>query len=132
MRINEYDVFFYLQKKLQINSLYSNNLNKNSILSVYWTIEDLPVIYGRNVTLFCNTSAVGSQKTTWMKESDVILHQGLSFQQDKYSGKEENDGSSLIIINATLSDFNTSYTCLSDVCSYESVLKINSTNFICK
>ncbi|VDI04533.1 Hypothetical predicted protein [Mytilus galloprovincialis] len=98
---------------------------------IYWTIEDLPVIYGRNVTLFCNTSAVGSQKTTWMKESDVILHQGLSFQQDKYSGKEENDGSSLIIINATLSDFNTSYTCLSDVCSYESVLKINSTNFIC-
>lgn len=99
---------------------------------VYWTIEDLPIIYGRNVTLFCNTSAVGSQKTTWMKQSNVIFHHGLSFQPDKYSGKEESDGSSLIIMNATISDFNTSYTCLSDVYSYESVLEINNSNFICK
>ncbi|XP_052097966.1 uncharacterized protein LOC127732827 [Mytilus californianus] len=98
---------------------------------IYWTIEDLPVIYGRNVTLFCNTSAVGSQKTTWMKVSNVILHHGLSFQPDKYSGKEENDGSSLIIMNVTKSDFNTSYTCLSDVYSFESVLEINSSIFIC-
>ncbi|CAC5413757.1 unnamed protein product [Mytilus coruscus] len=46
---------------------------------VYWKTTDYPIIFGRNVTLFCNTSAVGTRKTTWMKEYDVILHQGLSF-----------------------------------------------------
>ncbi|XP_052097984.1 uncharacterized protein LOC127732845 isoform X2 [Mytilus californianus] len=100
---------------------------------LYWTIEDLPTtcIFGSNVTLFCNTSAVGLRKTTWMKQSDVILHQGLSFYPDKYTGNEVTDGFSLIIKNATESDFNTSYTCLSDVYSYEAVLKINSSNFMC-
>ncbi|CAC5381532.1 unnamed protein product [Mytilus coruscus] len=93
--------------------------------------EDFPFIYGRNVTLFCNTSAVGLKKTTWMKQSDVILHQGLSFYPDKYTGNEVTDGSSLIIMNATELDFNTSYTCLSDVYSYEADLMINSSNFIC-
>ncbi|CAG2231235.1 unnamed protein product [Mytilus edulis] len=102
-----------------------------SFNKIYWTMEDLPAIYGRNLTLFCNTSAVGSQKATWMKQSNVILHHGLSFQTDKYSGKDVNDGSSLIIMNATESDFNTSYTCLADIFSYESVLEINSSNFIC-
>ncbi|CAC5381530.1 unnamed protein product [Mytilus coruscus] len=81
-----------------------------SINKIYWTIKDFTFICERNVTLFCNTSAVGFKKTTWMKQSDVILHHGLSFQPEKYSGKEVNDGSSLIIINATESDFNTSYT----------------------
>ncbi|CAC5373455.1 unnamed protein product [Mytilus coruscus] len=101
--------------------------------SVYWTIEDIPFtcIFGSNVTLFCNTSALGLQKATWMKQSDVIFHQGLSFYPDKYSGEEVYDGSYLIIMNATESDFNTSYTCLSDVHSYEEVLVINSSSFVC-
>ncbi|CAC5415754.1 unnamed protein product [Mytilus coruscus] len=98
---------------------------------IYWTIEDLPFIYGRNVTFFCNTSAVGLQKTTWIKQSDVILHQSLSFYSDKYTGKEVNDGSSLTIKNISESDLNTTYTCLSDVYSYEAVVMINSSNFIC-
>ncbi|CAC5408108.1 unnamed protein product [Mytilus coruscus] len=68
----------------------------------------------RNVTLFCNTSAVGLQKTTWMKQFDVILHQGHSFYPDKYYGKEVPNGSSLTIKNISESDLNTSYTCLSD------------------
>ncbi|XP_076071943.1 uncharacterized protein LOC143043591 [Mytilus galloprovincialis] len=100
---------------------------------INWTIRDLPstCIFGSNVTLFCNTSSVGSMKAIWMKQSDVILHQGFSFYPDKYTGNEVNDGSSLIIMNATESDFNTSYTCLSDVYSHEKVLVINSSSFIC-
>ncbi|XP_071127298.1 uncharacterized protein [Mytilus edulis] len=100
---------------------------------IYWTIEAIPgtCISGSNVTLFCNTSAEGLQKATWMKQSDVILHQGLSFYTDKYTGIEVKDGSSLIIMNATTSDFDMSYTCLADVYSYEEVLVINSSSFVC-
>lgn len=105
---------------------------KSCLFSVYWKDTDYPVIVGRNVPLFCNTSAVGTHKTTWMRESDVILHQGLSFYPDKYTEKEVTDGSNLIIVNSTMPDFNTSYTCLSDVHSYDNVLLINTTNFICK
>ncbi|CAC5408110.1 unnamed protein product [Mytilus coruscus] len=97
---------------------------------IYWKEIDYPIILGRNVTLFCNTSAVGTRKTTWMKESDVILHQGLSFYPDKYTGKEVTDGSTLTIVDTTITDFNISYTCLSDVHSYDNVLTINTTNFI--
>ncbi|CAC5381531.1 unnamed protein product [Mytilus coruscus] len=97
---------------------------------VYWEVTDHPILHGRNVTLFCNTSAVGTQKTTWMKQSDVILHQSLSFYPDKYTGKEIADGSTLTIANVTFADVNVSYTCLSDVYSYEKVLFINNTDFI--
>ncbi|CAC5399849.1 unnamed protein product [Mytilus coruscus] len=101
---------------------------------IYWTIKDLPscpLINGGSIKLFCNTSAVGLQKATWMKQSDVILHNGFSFTPDKYIGKDINDGSFLTIMNTTESDFNSSYTCLSDVHSYEDVLMANSSNFIC-
>ncbi|CAG2231234.1 unnamed protein product [Mytilus edulis] len=97
---------------------------------IYWKDTDYPVILGSNVTLFCNTSAVGTHKTTWMRESDVILHQGLSFYPDKYTEKEVTDGFNLIIVNSTIKDFNSSYTCLSDVHSYSNLLMINTTNFI--
>ncbi|XP_052097982.1 uncharacterized protein LOC127732844 [Mytilus californianus] len=97
---------------------------------IYWKETDYPIIFGRNVTLFCNTSAVGTQKTTWMKQSDVILHQGLSFYPDKYTGQDVTDGSTLTIMNTTVTDFNISYTCLSDVHSYDNVLIINTTHFI--
>ncbi|VDI57466.1 Hypothetical predicted protein [Mytilus galloprovincialis] len=106
-----------------LGDIHSSKDGRSSF-TVNWTIRDIPssCIFGSNVTLFCNTSAVGLQKSTWMKQSDVILHQGFSYYPDKYTGNEVTDGSSLIIMNATESDFNTSYTCLSDVYSHEKVL----------
>lgn len=95
---------------------------------ISWTVKDLPFVIGENVTLFCNTSNVGLQKTTWIKQSDVIVHFGFSFYPDKYTAKKITDGSTLTIMNATVTDFNTSYTCLSDEYSYEAVL--NSSNII--
>lgn len=91
---------------------------------IYLKELDYRIVYGRNVTLFCNTSAIGTRKTTWMKQSDVILHQGLSFYPEKYTGNDVTDGSTLTILNVTFADVNVSYTCLSEVFSHDKVFLI--------
>ncbi|VDI04530.1 Hypothetical predicted protein [Mytilus galloprovincialis] len=92
----------------------------------------LPIIIGGNCTLFCNTTRirVAETKVTWMKNSDVIVHHGLVFYPSKYTAFSSVDGCSVTIINAGAEDFNVSYTCISDVFSYESVLELNDTNYI--
>ncbi|CAC5408105.1 unnamed protein product [Mytilus coruscus] len=80
--------------------------------------------------MFCNTSEVRSQRITWMKEDNVITHHNFSFYPNKYTGQEEKYGSTLTILNTTDLDFNVTYTCLSDVYSYDAVLWGNSSTII--
>ena len=90
----------------------------------------MPVIYGENVSLYCNTSDIDEIKTTWMKESDVIIHHGVVFNQEKYFEESDYNGSTLIIINPTMEDFNISYTCICEFYSYEALLELDERNFV--
>ena len=101
-----------------------------NLFSVVWYPINHPMVYGNNVTLFCNTSAVTEDKTTWMKERDVIVHHGVVFNTSKFLEMSDKTGSYLTIIRSTFSDFNISYTCICDVFSYESILYVNNTNFV--
>lgn len=96
---------------------------------IFWIIEELPIVYGQNVTIFCNTSAIIEYRATWMKESDVIMHHSFSFYPSKYIEKTIIGGSILTILNTDNTDFNISYTCLCGVFSYTRSLQLNSTNY---
>ncbi|CAC5425100.1 unnamed protein product [Mytilus coruscus] len=97
---------------------------------VVWGITDLPIIFGENVTLFCNTTSIQENRVTWMKESDVIVHHGLVFYRSKFAEYSVSEGSSLTIINTNENDFGVSYTCIADIFSFDSMLELNVSNYI--
>ncbi|CAG2226208.1 unnamed protein product [Mytilus edulis] len=65
-----------------------------------------------------------------MKKSDVIVHHGLVFYPSKYLEYSSSNGSFLTIIYTGVDDINVSYTCISDVFSFDAVLKLNESNYI--
>ncbi|XP_071127299.1 uncharacterized protein [Mytilus edulis] len=89
---------------------------------VFWEIKDLQITSGGNVTLFCNTTSFPGNKVTWMKKSDVIVHHGLGFYRSKYAEYSVSGGSFLTIMNINENDFGVSYTCISDIFSFDSKL----------
>lgn len=113
-----------------IQFLYICILILINLLIVLWSVERLPIIIGGNVTLFCNTTSVNDTKVTWMKESDVIVHHGFVFYSSKYSEYSTLNGSFLTIIHTDINDINVSYTCISDVFSYNAKLKLKQANYI--
>lgn len=99
-------------------------------VTVIWRPLELPIVFGRNFTLYCNTTTINNSEATWMKESDVIAHQGLVFYRYKYAEYSTNDGSFLTIMDTNVSDLDVSYTCISDIFSYERVLELRESNYI--
>ncbi|CAC5373456.1 unnamed protein product [Mytilus coruscus] len=97
---------------------------------LFWTVHQLPIMIGGNVTLFCDTTSIRETKVTWMKRSDVIVHHGFVFYSSKYTEYSLNNGSFLKIMNTGVDDINVSYTCISDVFSFDAVLKLNESNYI--
>ena len=102
---------------------------------VNWKPEEIPIVFGEKVTLFCNTSEVDGVdrlKTTWMQNTDVVVHRGVSLRPSKFAEQEESDGSSLIIINTNTEDLMANYTCLADIYRFEAKLELNESNYIGK
>lgn len=99
---------------------------------VVWGLTDLPIIFGENVTLFCNTTSIQENHVTWMKESDVIVHHGLVFYRSKFAEYSVSEGSFLTIINANVNDFGVSYTCIADIFSFDSLLDLDVLNLSSK
>ncbi|CAC5399865.1 unnamed protein product [Mytilus coruscus] len=95
---------------------------------VFWEINELPITFGGNVTLFCNTTSIRGNKVTWMKKSDVIVHHGLVFYRSKFAEYSVNGGSFLTIMNANESDFGVSYTCIADIFSFDLILDLDVLN----
>ncbi|CAC5399862.1 unnamed protein product [Mytilus coruscus] len=101
-----------------------------NINNVFWTVQRLPIIIGGNNTLLCDTASIKESKVTWMKKSDVIVHHGLVFYPLKYTEYSSIKGSFLNIMNTGVDDINVSYTCISDVFSFDAILKLNESNYI--
>lgn len=103
-----------------------------NLIAVVWGITDLPIIFGENVTLFCNTTSMQENHVTWMKESDAIVHHGLVFYKSNFSEYSVSEASFLTIINSNENDFGVSYTCIADIFSFASMLDLNISNYIGK
>lgn len=101
-------------------------------ITVFWTVQRLPIVIGGNNTLLCDTTSIQETKVTWMKGSDVIVHHGLIFYPSKYMEYSSSNGSYLTIINTGVDDINVSYTCISDVFSFDDVLRLNVSNYVGK
>ncbi|CAC5413759.1 unnamed protein product [Mytilus coruscus] len=99
-----------------------------NLVAVFWEINELPITFGGNVTLFCNTTSIRGNKITWMKKSDVIVHHGLVFYKSKFAEYSVNGGSFLTIMNANESDFGVSYTCIADIFSFDLILDLDVLN----
>lgn len=97
-----------------------------------WSLIKPPIVYEENATLFCNTSTVPDCKTSWMKGTSVIVHQGATVNPSKYIELKVLDGYLLIITNISTSDINVSYTCLADRLSYQELLLVSEDNFLVK
>lgn len=99
-----------------------------NLVAVFWEINTLQITSGGNVTLFCNTTSVPGNKVTWMRKSDVIVHQGLVFYRSKFEEYSVSAGSFLTIMNFNESDFGVSYTCIADIFSFDSILDLDVLN----
>lgn len=102
------------------------------IVLVKWEISELPVVFGRDVKLFCNTSAVtvksinSTRRRTWFGGPDnkILSVDGVSFDPSKYSVEMYHNGFSVIIKHLSIEDINHEYSCSYGFDEYSNSLSI--------
>lgn len=106
-------------------------------ISVRWNIQSPKIVFGGNVTLFCNTSTENNVckgcPTSWFggENSDVLSYNGFTSSNSKYDSVTTNDGFGITIKNLTETDLQYPYTCSYGFMSFVSNITLDET-YECK
>lgn len=101
--------------------------------TVRWDIKSPKIVFGGNVTLFCNTSAVDNAckgcPTSWFggKNSDVLSYNGFPSSNSKYASTTAKDGFGITIKNLTEKDLHYPYTCSYGFISFVNNITLDET-----
>lgn len=105
--------------------------------SVRWNIQSPKIVFGGNVTLFCNTSTEDNVckgcPTSWFggENSDVLSYNGFTSSNSKYDSITTKDGFGITIKNLTETDLHYPYTCSYGFMSFVNNITLDET-YECK
>lgn len=108
-------------KKTVISSLHDNII---VLFSVYWEVKTNPIIFGKDVYLFCHLPRNFSMDSSrqWKSGSSLLSFDEGPIDVNKYAGILDTDGFTLIIKYFAVEDFRRSYTCSYGFDKYTQIL----------